>query len=250
MSLLSKIQESLVQDTNLALAMLQLRLLATRLGSDLLEEWTRHEVNGYPEDVPVPDYRKLRVVYKGTFMAPGYKAENAPIPPSLIAKLAGEQWVNYEMRQGVAAIDETVRSNRDEGKPMGIDTAEIIPLLHNKVYAGYSCYSLTGTFASTEVAELQFSIRSRALELTIELERIPGATDISAESQQTDLSENIGADVDQMVDEENLRWKYWSSLTKKVLIKGSLCAPASGPILAHSLAERRGAQGNLCPILV
>ena len=207
MSLLSDIQTSLLrEDTDIGPALLKLYFLATRLGSGLLEEWTKYEINGYPEDVPVPDYRKLRVVYKGTFIAPnGAKAENAPVPASLIVEHAGEQWVDYEMRQGVAAIDDLVRTNRDEGKTMGIDTAEIIPCLHGKVYSGYSCFSLTGSFASTELAELQFSVRSRALDLTIELEGILSAADISVESQQTDLSDKdpeIGAKTDQAVDQK------------------------------------------------
>ena len=33
------------------------KLLAARLGSQQLEDWLLWESNGYPGDVPVPDYR-------------------------------------------------------------------------------------------------------------------------------------------------------------------------------------------------
>jgi len=50
MSLLQQIQESVVNEkAGLGSILLKLRLLASRLGSDLLEEWVKHETEGYPK---------------------------------------------------------------------------------------------------------------------------------------------------------------------------------------------------------
>lgn len=85
MSLLREIQASLMergQDTGPIL--LKLRFLASRLGSDVLEEWVKHESEGYPKDTEVPDYRKMKVSYTGDFSGPfGSFIRDAPIPPCL-----------------------------------------------------------------------------------------------------------------------------------------------------------------------
>ncbi len=52
MSLLQQIQESVVEEgSDLGSILLKLRLLAARLGSDILEEWVKHESEGYPRDI-------------------------------------------------------------------------------------------------------------------------------------------------------------------------------------------------------
>ena len=95
------------ENSDIGPILLKLRFLASRLGSDLLEEWVRHESEGYPPDVELPDYRVLSLSYTATFSgAYGSGLENAPIPGVIIEKLGGKHWTNYEMRQSVAAIDD------------------------------------------------------------------------------------------------------------------------------------------------
>ena len=54
MSLLREIQASVMQDADIDVGrvLLKLRFLASRLGSDLLEEWIEHELDGYPRELP------------------------------------------------------------------------------------------------------------------------------------------------------------------------------------------------------
>lgn len=203
MNLLSEIQASLVQeDTGIAPAILKLRLLASHLGSDVLEKWVKLEAEGYPEDVPVPDYRKLYVSYTGTFMASNGATHTNAIPPSLIKKYAGEQWVRYEERQHLAIIDESVRSARDEGKTLGPDSADLPRILGNKIHEGgmWVCVSAIGKFADGALVGLQSAVRNRLLELTMELKKkIPAAADIAIESQPSTLPEKDTAIVHQIV---------------------------------------------------
>lgn len=83
MSLLREIQSSLLEGREIGPILLKLRFLASRLGSVVLEEWVKHESEGYPNDVEVPSYRKIGVSYKGTFSGPfGSGISNAPIAVS------------------------------------------------------------------------------------------------------------------------------------------------------------------------
>lgn len=181
MSLLQQIQESVVQEgSDLGSILLKLRLLAARLGSDALEEWVKHESEGYPKDAEVPPYRIVGVTYRGTFSGSfGSGINNAQIPPYLIEKHAGESWTKYEVRESVAAVDEMVKMSSDGGD-LGIDASNLILLLQGKIYEGYACNDVSGTISFTAFYEIQQTVRSRILELTLELEKsVPGAMHVA-----------------------------------------------------------------------
>lgn len=181
MSLLREIQTSLMADQNLGPILLKLRFLASRLGSGLLEEWVKHESEGYPNNVEVPDYRKIGVSYKGTFYGPfGSGIQNAPLPSYLIEKFAGSKWTSYEIRASVAALDDLLSSGKDTSGSLEIDASNLILLLQGKVYERYACNSVTGTISKSSIAEIQNSVRTRVLDLTIKLEKlIPAAAEIT-----------------------------------------------------------------------
>lgn len=178
MGLLHEIQEAIVQDgADLGSILLKLRLLAARLGSEILEEWVKHESEGYPKETPVPPYRVIGVSYKGTFLGPfNAQITNAPIPPYLIGKFAGDQWVKMDVRESIAAVDSMVKSAATGGE-FGIDASNLILLLQGKIYEGYNCASIDGSISSTALGEISQAVRSRVLELTLELEKnIPAAS--------------------------------------------------------------------------
>lgn len=179
MSLLQQIQESVVQEgSDLGSILLKLRLLAARLGSDILEEWVKHESEGYPKDAEVPTYRIVGVAYHGMFSGPlGAGINNAQIPLYLIEKHAGKSWTKYEIRESIAAVDEIVKRDKNgDGGSFGIDTSNLILLLQGKIYKGYACNDISGSISPTSFYEIQQTVRNRILELTLELEKsVPGA---------------------------------------------------------------------------
>lgn len=192
MSLLQEIQEAIIRDgTEIGPVLLKLRLLAARLGSSELEEWVKFESEGYPSDVPVPDYRNIPVTYRGTFSGPfGSGINNAPIPPYLIEKHAGKHWTNYELRQSIAAIDELLESSSKGEGSLQISAANLILLIQGKVYADYACNDIHGSISRASLAELQHAVKSRILELTIALEKsIPSAIDVTFGKRQPADSE-------------------------------------------------------------
>ncbi|WP_372876729.1 AbiTii domain-containing protein [Spongiibacter marinus] len=189
MALLHEIQESVVKDgAELGSVLLKLRLLAARLGSDVLEEWVKHESEGYPKNATVPSYRVVGVSYKGTFFGPfNAQISNAPIPPYIIQKYAGEKWVKIDVRESIAAVDSMVRKTADGGA-FGIDASNLILLLQGKIYEDYSCASIDASVSPTAFGEIIQAVRSRVLELTLELERtIPAAAHVSFGASQNSV---------------------------------------------------------------
>jgi len=183
MSLLQQIQESVVQEgSDLGSILLKLRLLAARLGSDILEEWVKHESEGYPKEAEVPSYRIVGVTYRGMFSGSfGSGINNAQIPPYLIEKHAGESWTKYEVRESIAAIDKMVKSQKSSnGGAFVIDASNLILLLQGKIYNGYACNDISGSISPTAFYEIQQTVRSRILELTLELEKsVPGSMHVA-----------------------------------------------------------------------
>lgn len=180
--------------SNLGSVLLKLRVLAARLGSKVLEEWVRHETEGYPRDSQVPSYRIIGVTYRGTFSGPfGSGIRNARIPSYLIEKYAGSIWTNHEMRDSIAAIDELVKRTVEGKETLRLDAANLILLLQGKVYEGYACNDIHGIISRASLAELQYAVRSRILDFTLELEKsVPAATDISFGNPG--LSEDLNSD--------------------------------------------------------
>lgn len=172
MSLLHEIQSAVLQDNaDLGPILLKLRLLAARIGSQPLAEWVRYESEGYPEDSDVPHYRTIPVSYTANFSGPfGSGIKNAPISPFLIEEFAGKHWVKYEMRESIAAVDDLLSSS-ENGRDLGINAANLILLLQGKVYADYACNSVTGKISRSSLASIRHAVRSRVLELTLELEK-------------------------------------------------------------------------------
>jgi hypothetical protein len=169
------------QGQDIGPVLLKLRFLASRLGSGLLEEWVKHETEGYPKDVEVPDYRKIGVAYTATFSGPyGSGIQNAPIPGYLIEKYAGKHWTHYEIRQSVAAVDDLASAAKDSDGSLQIDASNLILLLQGKVSKNFACNGVKGIVSKAALTELQNAVRTRILELTLELEKsIPASTEIA-----------------------------------------------------------------------
>jgi hypothetical protein len=182
MSLLREIQTAILEESqSIGPIFLKLRLLASRLGSVSLGEWAKMESEGYPPGIEVPDYRKIGVFYSATFSGPfGSGIKNAPIPSYLIEKYAGPRWNLYELRQGISSIDDLIRVSREGGGVIKIEASNLILILQGKVYEKFACNSVQGFISGSALAEVQHAVRSRILELTIEIEKsIPNASAIS-----------------------------------------------------------------------
>ncbi|ENG2093168.1 hypothetical protein [Morganella morganii] len=188
MSLLHQIQESVVQNgSNLGSILLKVRLLAARLGSNDLEEWVKHESEGYPPDAVLPKYRIIGVTYTGTFYGPfGSAIKNAPIPPMIIEHYADASWNRHSVTQSIAAVDELVKSSAGNGL-LYINASNLILLLQGKIYEDYACNAINGSISVVSLSEILQTVRNMVLELTIELEKsIPAAAHITFGTQNMD----------------------------------------------------------------
>ncbi|WFU28355.1 hypothetical protein QA649_19695 [Bradyrhizobium sp. CB1717] len=205
MPLLSDIQQDILENRPLAPILLKLRFLASRLGSDVLEDWVRFELDGYADETEVPPYRILTVHYTASFIgAFGSQMKNAPVPAYVIQECAGAHWLTISERQSVPAIENLLSRVDESGGQLHIDASNLILLLQGKMYPGMNCVSVHGKISSPSVVALLAAVRSRILELTIQLEKsAPIAATITsgkaADNQASEGASNVTNITNQIV---------------------------------------------------
>lgn len=240
MSLLREIQGSLMeQGQDIGPILFKLRFLASRLGSDPLAEWVRFESEGYPNDAELPEYRVLGITYKvdtsGSF---GSGMRNAPVPTALIEEFAGEKWTKYEVRQSVASIDSLVSEAKGKSS-LTIDASNLMLLLQDNIYPGHSIIAVTGSLSVAAMVEVQNAVRSRVLELTIELEKeAPFAADIVLGPVKREIEAEQTQKVSQIT-HQVINGNY-TSISNSGTISGLLMsiAPNDGDSVVSALIEK------------
>ena len=196
MALLHDIQAALLDDAvGVGSILLKLRFLAAKLDADILEEWVQHEVEGYPDDVPVPEYRIAHVTYKGTFVGLGQQLNNTSISGQVVEQYAGKGWVNFEIRTGLPVIDQTL-NNRSERGQFGIDASDLKVRLQGKIYEGMAIVEITGRIDDGEILRVQQTVRSKTLDFVLKLEKsVPAAAEITVGQPSASITPAAQRDV-------------------------------------------------------
>jgi len=104
MGLLQDIQaDAINQDAPLSNMLRKCLVLAYKLNNDEFRQWIEHEMNGYPANMPVPNYR----IYVGEPRANArniaWHVTGSPIPAGAIPEEYLEDAMKLEFRQGVGA---------------------------------------------------------------------------------------------------------------------------------------------------
>lgn len=179
MALLHDVQLSLLDETKtVAPALLKLRFLADKLGSEPLEEWVKHEISGYEIPESVPEYRVVPLMFFGNFENMVRKYTNQPIPPLLIAEYAGEEILTHPVHESIASIEHKVMNAGKDDRFL-IDVSNLMLLLQGKIYERMVLQSIKATFGIGHLIRIQTTVRASLLDLTLELEkRLPAIAEI------------------------------------------------------------------------
>lgn len=180
MALLHDIQAALLDDDiGVGSILLKLRFLASKLDADILEEWVQHEIEGYPDNARIPDYRNAHITYTGTFANMAHQINNVSIPRYLIEKYAGKEWLTLEIHESLPVIDNQLQGI-SEGGHFGIDSSNLKLLLQDKVYEGMAIVEITNRIDPGAFTRIQQAVRAKALDFSLKLEkRVPVAAEIT-----------------------------------------------------------------------
>ncbi len=173
MSLLDDIQAAATGPSHsLSDLLRKCQILAFRLRHEPFKEWVTHELNGYPDDSVLPDYRgslrgEIKADLAGMF---GRAAKNVAVPLTNIPEEVRERAVQFKFYQGVAMLESLIADARrtKETRIMSPFSAELAAL--TPVWQNYQTISMWLEVPVASVAGILDQVRSRALEFVLEIE--------------------------------------------------------------------------------
>lgn len=184
MNLVRKIQSS-TSDPNFHLSdiLRQCKILANKLKYEPLRIWTENELNGYPSNDALPEYRVIKnTQFKGDFTNGYYFYKNMIFRPSLPEDMAdiSDSIYTISFPQGVSALEKLTCANEDVLKlPLPINIAVTLGKFTKDIDASYYCVSASKIISVSSLVNILDTIKTKILDFTLEIE-----------SQYPDLGDN------------------------------------------------------------
>src|SRR6266536_2696812 len=183
MGLLQDIQNAIIHDDRPLAAVLRMAMvLAARLDNQMLRDWADRELNGYPDDAPLPPYRAARPArVLGSFSGPlGLMANDIQIAepyldPQLRARSRELKLFEISFSSPVAAYEELLQGDDDDFQiPWPAGTAQF-----THAFQDMTCISVGKRVSRGELVAVLDGVRNRLLSLVLDLEReAPEAGDV------------------------------------------------------------------------
>ena len=201
MGLLREIQDAAVDGaSDLETLLRKCRVLATRLKHEELKKWVACELDGYPEDMSLPEYRKCRGHPFGHFFgAFGRGVKNCPIPISDIPDGLRDVMTHRQFREGVGELQSLVETVEGTTIQFGWP-AEASQIIRPKNMADDLVLAQGWlNMDKSRVVGILSTVRNRILGFALELEASypdageanPGETPLSNEEVNKVFQQNI-----------------------------------------------------------
>ena len=150
----------------------RVRVLATHLANAELTNWVDRELNGYPDQLAVPEYRTISAVAYGNFIGPfGRSLDHIPIPAAILPESSREWATKVNLAGPIRAYEELLK-NPDEEIFQIPWPGDLILLVQRKVIPGMSLMSAGMEIARGAIVGLVDTVRNRTLTFALDLEQM------------------------------------------------------------------------------
>ncbi len=169
MNLLNEIVEALSsQGGSLTDALLKTKVLLHKIGHQELVEWVNNELNGYPNDDNLPEYRILSVQVLVNASNMAYQVTSHPIPLGHLTKEQRASLETAKMHESLAVLEKLVEQPGDHlhaAIPM-----EANGLLGRGLANGYVIQRAWCEIGQASVAQIFVQVKSRLLDFILGLQ--------------------------------------------------------------------------------
>ena len=171
MTLLQEIQNDAVDaKAEIASLLRRCRILAARLRNEDFKLWVQRELDGYPKDTALPEYRVLRTQSCGHFFGPfGSGVKNAPLPLSCIPEKLREMVSTVEFREGVSALQNLV-SSKGSGRLQQQWSADLVAMVASNFYENMNLAQAWKVISPSTIVGILDTVRNRILNFVLEIE--------------------------------------------------------------------------------
>jgi len=206
-TLLREIQEAAAGSEVSVIELLRkAQILAARLDHQPLKDWIRWEMDGYPKDAELPEYRRLgRVQVLGDFGgAFGSGLRNALIAEVSFGgdenKWLRETWFRHDFYDGVPSLESLVEAESESFRVPW--PADLVAVYGHQMYEGMACLAAWQVIPRGVVVHLLNAVRSKLLAFALEIEveapdageAAPGEHPVSEERVTQIFTTNIYGD--------------------------------------------------------
>ena len=192
MSLLADIQnECLAKDGSVSRLLRLCLQLAARLNHKPLKSWVLHELNGYPDDESIPDYRVHDTRSLG-FFADQFRQVTLQIPSSLLPEPLKTRFNTARMNQPISQYEELLQGSSTDA--FEIPWPQELALHYGPKVSPIQCLRMWQELPRSAMAGLVDTVKTRVLSMVLDIEmENPAAGEIAGSAQP--ISENKVAQI-------------------------------------------------------
>jgi hypothetical protein len=168
MKLLNELVERLSgEQPSLTDALMKTKVLLHQLGQKDLVGWVNLELNGYPNDVSVPEYRVLNTHVQANVSNDAYTYNDQQLPTLHLGEEVRLKFERYEMRDSISVLEGLARNDT---KGLSISIApEFYGILSKPLNSGYQVQQAWRAVGPGRLAQILTQVRSRLLDFVLEL---------------------------------------------------------------------------------
>jgi hypothetical protein len=190
MKLLDEIIDLLADENgSLNAALLKTKVLMHMIGHAELAEWVSDELNGYPKDKPVPDYRIIGGHLAGNIQNAAMIQSNVNLPTYHLPKKLKTWLESHELREAMSVLQDMA-----SGKPGASLRMPLSPEIGAQIDKGMDGYWVQKCWVEMQPLQIKNGIsqvRSRLLDFALNLrDKIGGVEEkeVKALAAATDVS--------------------------------------------------------------
>lgn len=170
--IISDIINSLVSDNSkLENALLKTKILAYKIKNDVLINWVNNELNGYPKESELPDYRKFTCRVMGTMSNGFQRVSNTAIPIFHLDSKMLKSLTEFNFNDGIGSLEFMIGEAKTNRLMINIPP-EMCAFINYKIPTSGG---LVVEFAHKEISiqaikDISSAVKSKLLEFLLELE--------------------------------------------------------------------------------
>jgi hypothetical protein len=170
------------EQASLTDALLKTKLLLHQINKKELTGWVNNELNGYPKDAEIPDYRILETRVRGDLIAPGWTASGQLLPIQHLEPAYREKLERSEIRESLALVQEL--STKGQGTIRRVFPPEAYATLGSNLGGRWVVQSAWCEISTLAVQNILIQVRSRLLDFMLDLKGTIGQATNEAELKQ------------------------------------------------------------------
>lgn len=182
MALLSDIiEEATAKAVDLPRLLRLCLLLSSRLKNEVLRQWVRHELDGYPKEVDVPPYRVLRARNRGFFIGHFHSWEaTLDIPLSVLPEELRPLYREAKLHDSIAEYADLVDKTNADNSGLHIPWPVHLAVKYaGKVATNGQCTSAWMELSPSELVGMLDQIKTRVLSFALEIEETFPQADVA-----------------------------------------------------------------------